>query len=86
MIRTRRREDLMIESYRVIKEIPRHFINCLPVECPTVKAGEICRYFKHSNTYIFDARERYVPWIERRYVELWTGELFEPLEPAVGEF
>jgi len=68
----------MIQAYRVKKEIPRHFVNLLPQECRPIQAGETCRYFEHGDIYLFDAREGYVPWIERKYVEMWN-ELFEPL-------
>ena len=68
----------MIEQYRTKKEIPRHFIKSLPKQCPPIQTGEICRYFDHRDVYLFDAREGYVPWIERKYVEMWN-ELFEPI-------
>lgn len=71
----------MIELYRVKKEIPRQFIKLLPQQCPPIQAGEICRYFSHNNVYLFDAREGFVPYIERKYVEKWNG-LFEPI--AIG--
>ncbi len=68
----------MIKRYRVKEEIPRHFVNLLPMQCPPIQAGEICHYFEHNDIYLFEAREGYVPWIERRYVEMWNT-LFQPL-------
>ncbi len=72
-------ETKPVEKYRVIREIPRHFVHLLPEQCPRIQAGEICHYFDSGNIYLFEAREHYVPWIERRYVELWTAEMFEPI-------
>jgi hypothetical protein len=68
----------MIQAYCVKKEIPRHFIKLLPKQCPPIQAREICRYFEHTDVYLFDTRMGFVPWIERKYVELWN-ELFEPV-------
>lgn len=73
-----REEIKPIEKYRVTKEIPRSFVNLLPRQCPPIQAGEVCTYFEDGNIYLFEAREGYVPWIERKTVELWNT-LFEPL-------
>ena len=64
--------------YRTIREIPRHFVKILPKECSPIQAGEICHYFEHADVYLFDARNGYIPYIERKYVELWNT-LFEPI-------
>ena len=71
----------MIQAYRTKKEIPRHFIKLLPIQCPPIQAGEICRCSNRMDICLFDAREGYVPWIEREYIVMWN-ELFEPITEA----
>jgi hypothetical protein len=66
-----------IEKYRVIREIPRSFVNLLPIECPPIQAGEVCHYFEPGDIYLFEARKGYVPWTKRKTVELWYT-MFEP--------
>ena len=73
----------MIEQYRTKKQIPRLFIKLLPSQYPPIQAGEICRYFEHGDVYLFEPRGQYIPYIERKYVELWN-ELFEPITESSG--
>lgn len=40
--------------------------------------GELCKYFKHSDTYLFKARSNVVPFFSRLYVKNHP-ELFEPV-------
>lgn len=50
----------------------------------TLKEGEVCEYFPHSDTYVFDPRDslegaRIVPYYPREIVEAW-GFWFEVIQ------
>jgi hypothetical protein len=45
----------------------------------TLKAGEICSYFGHSDTYLFQARSNMIPFFMRSIVES-QPDWFEPVE------
>jgi hypothetical protein len=66
-----------IPRYRAKQDISRHFINSLPRD-RSVKAGEICECASYGDSYYFEERNGYSPFVTRKVVELWD-DLFEPL-------
>lgn len=44
-----------------------------------LREGEQCTYFAHTNVYLFDARDGFVPFFHREEIEFYPN-LFEPVE------
>lgn len=49
----------------------------------TLKAGEECEYFSHSKTFLFEARDGFVPFFSQRTV-VTNPEWFEFIEEEEG--
>jgi len=47
-----------------------------------LRAGEICEYFDHSDTFIFEHRDGVVPYFDREVVENMP-EFFEPSDGRI---
>ncbi len=70
-----------VATYRVTRDLPNDFFRKLfPGKFWfNVQAGETCSYFAHTDVYCFTARDGYVPAIDRKVVERWQGQYFEPV-------
>jgi hypothetical protein len=71
----------IIDQYRITKDTPYKLFGDW-----TIKAGSICKYFAHSDTYLFDtARQNgFVLYYSRQEVEA-NPMLFEPMEPEAAQ-
>ncbi len=62
-------------QYKVIRDLPLGLVlNC----SKRIQVGEICTYFEHGNLFLFAARDARVPYVARKYVEMWNT-YFEPV-------
>lgn len=62
------------EAYKLYRDV----IFEAPGFCCILHAGELCEYFRHSDTYIFKSREGYVPFFSRSTVEKCSS-FFQPV-------
>lgn len=67
-----------ILNYRLLKDTVYEFESWPFSRSWVLRAGEVCSYFKYSNTYLFEDRDGVAPYFSRETVEQ-QKEFFEPV-------